>query len=162
MYPPDAAQQVVVRRLNAQRNAVEPRLPQRAQGLPVAGAVGVGLQCDLRVGGHMEPLFHGFQQVRQPLLPQIAGGAAAEIHGVHRVGGRQGGRLRQVGGTAGRHLLQMAQQRGGVGVHFLLAVGQGVEITVGALAFAEGDVQIQTQCLLHDVSCPPSAFVGSW
>ena len=99
----------------------------------------------------MEPLFHGFQQVRQPLLPQIAGGAAAEIHRVHRVSG-----------TAGRHLLQMAQQRGGVGVHFLLAVGQGVEITVGALAFAEGDVQIQTQCLLHDVSCPPSAFVGSW
>ena len=88
----------------------------------------------------MEPLFHGFQQVRQPLLPQIAGGAAAEIHRVH----------------------QMAQQRGGVGVHFLLAVGQGVEIAVGALAFAEGDVQIQAQCLLHDVSCPPSAFVGSW
>ena len=57
---------------------------------------------------------------------------------------------------------RLAHQSGGVSVHFLLAVGQGVEITVGALAFAEGDVQIQTQCLLHDVSCPPSARAGSW
>ena len=141
MYPADAAQKAVVRRLHAQRNAVEARPAQRAQRLPVPGAVGVGLQRDLRAGGHMIALFHGFQQLCQPLFPQIAGGAAAEIH-----------RVRRVGGAARRHLLQMADQGGGIGVHLFLAVRQGVKIAIGALTFAKRDMEVQSQRLFHQAS----------
>ena len=147
MYPADAPQQLVIRRLRAQGNTVKARLTQGPQGLPVLGAVGVGFQGDLRVGGHMIALFHGFQQLYQPFFPQIAGGAAAEVHRIHRVGG-----------APGRHLLQMADQGGGIGVHLLLAVGQGVEVAVGALALAEGDVEIQAQCLFHHAS----SFLSRW
>ena len=96
----------------------------------------------------MIALFHRFQQLRQPLLPQIAGGSAAEIHRVHRLPG-----------AAGRHLLQMADEGGGIGVHLLLAVGQGVEIAIGTLALAEGDMQVQAQCLFHQASSFPVRWI---
>ena len=52
-----------------------------------------------------------------------------------------------VGGGLGSDLLQMAHQGGGVSVHFLLAVGQGVKIAVAAFLPAEGDVDVQPQRL---------------
>ena len=124
----------VVRGLDPQGDAVEARPPQRPEGLPVSGAVGVGLQCDLGVGIDVIVLLYGFQQLRQPLLPQIAGGAAAKVHRVHRM-------LRRLRG----HLDQVALQCRRVGVHAILPPGEGVEVAVGAFGPAEGDVQIQPQ-----------------
>ena len=110
------------------------RPPQRPEGLPVPGAVGVGLQRDLGVGIHVIVLLYGFQQLHQPLLPQIAGGAAAKVHCVHQM-------LRRLRG----HLDQVALQCRRVGVHAILPPGEGVEVAVGAFGPAEGDVQIQPQ-----------------
>ena len=145
---PDGVQQPVIRRLHAQRQTVEPRPAQGAQRLAVAGGVRVGLQRDLRVTGDGTTLHHHAQDAAQPLHAQIAGGAAAEIHRVHPMGLR-----------AGRYLPDMADQRIGVRVHFVLPAGQGVEIAVGALLAAEGDMDIQPQrgFFLFHVSVPAAA-----
>ena len=129
--PADAPQQRVIGGLHPQRQTVEPGPPQGAQCFPVPGAVGISLQRDLRVPDHVVPPLHRLQKPRQPGRPQIAGSAAAEVHRVHL---HPGG--------AGRHLLQMPQQRRRVGVHFFLAVGQRVKIAVGALGLAEWNVDI--------------------
>ena len=141
VYPPDAPQQRVIGGLHPQRQPVESRSPQLPQLAPVAGAVRIGLQRDLRASGHVVPPQHRLQKACQSGHAQIAGGAAAEIHRVHLHTG-----------SAGRHLLQMPHQRRGVGVHLLLAVGQGVKIAVGALGLAERDVDIQPQ---HGPFCGP-------
>ena len=142
VYPPDAPQQGVVGGLHAEGQTVEARPPQLPQLLPVPGAVGIGLQRDLRVPCHVVPPKHRLQDTAKPRRTQIAGRAAAEIHRIHL---HPGG--------AGRYLLQMAQQRRRVGVHLLLAVGQRVEVAIGALGLAEGDVDIQPQ---RGLSLPPA------
>ena len=73
----------------------------------------------------------------QALLSQPGGGAAAEVDGVHLMGGGVGGDLRQ-----------LAAQDGDIAVHLPLAVGQGVEVAVDALALAEGDMDIQPKGLV--------------
>ena len=132
--PADGLQFLIAGGLHPQGDAVEPRPPQGPEGLPVSGRIRVGLKGDLRVLSHMVPLFDDLQDFAQPLFPQIAGGAAAEIHGVHRVGGRQGGRLRQ-----------MDAEGVGISVHAALAAGQGVKIAVNAFSFTEGNMDIQPQ-----------------
>ena len=144
----DGAKQAVIRRLNAQRYPVEARPTQRTQGLDVTGGVRVGLQRDLGVAGHRAALAEGPQQLCQAVRSQIAGGTAAEVHRVH-----------PMGSSAGRDLLDMAQQGGGIGVHLLLAAGQRVKVAVGAFLAAEGDVDIEPErgfFFLH-ISVPEAA-----
>ena len=132
--PAQPPQGLVIRGLHPQGDAVEARPAQGPQSPPVPGAVGVGLQGDLRPVPDPALLLHGFQQGNKPLVAQIAGGAAAEIDGVHPVVLHLGGHLGDVPG-----------QGRGIGVHLLLAMGQGVKIAIGALGLAEGNVQIQAQ-----------------
>ena len=132
--PAQPPQGLVVRGLHPQGDAVEARPAQGPQSPPVPGAVGVGLQGDLRPVPDPALLLHGFQQGNKPLVAQIAGGAAAEIDGVHPVVLHLGGHLGDVPG-----------QGRGIGVHLFLAMGQGVKIAIGALGLAEGNVQIQAQ-----------------
>ena len=120
-------------RLHAQGQAVEARLPQALQGLQIH-AVRVGLQGDLRPLLHGKQLLNGRQQLPQPLVPVKAGGAAAEVDGVH------GNPLGQ-----GRGLRQMGQQRLLVVIHPVLPAGQGVKVTVVALAAAEGYMNVNAQ-----------------
>ena len=134
--PAQRAQHTVVRRLHPQGQPVHPGPAQGAEGPPVPGAVRVGLQGDLRVPGQAVVLFYGFEDLPQPLLPQIGRGAAAQVHAVHGVGGGPLGDLRQ-----------LAAEGGDVAVHPVLGPGQGVEVAVDALALAEGDVDIQAQGL---------------
>ena len=79
---------------------------------------------------------NGFQNLHQPPFSQVAGGAAAEIDGVHRVPGGKGSRLRQVGAEGVR-----------VVAHAALVPGQGVEVAVDAFLLAEGNVDVQPQGL---------------
>ena len=138
MYPPDLAEQGIVGGLDAEGDAVEACAAQRAQRFPIPCAVGVALHGDLRVGGEAVALFHGFQKGSEPRCPQIRGGAAAKIHRVHRHAA-----------AAGCHLFQVAGEGGAVSVHVGFAACQGVEVAVGALLLAEGDVEIETQCVVH-------------
>ena len=128
--------------LHAQGQPVESGFPESPQGLPVAGGVGVGLQSDLRVLGNLVFFQNELQNFHQPLFPQIAGGAAAEVDGVHQMAGGKGGGLRQMG-TEGI----------GVFVHAAFTAGQGVEVAIGAFVFAEGNMDIEPQGLpggFHD------------
>ena len=74
------------------------------------------------------------QNLPQAFFPVVRGGAAAEVDGVHRPALQQ----REKG-------LDVGQQSPLVAVHQLLLAGQGVEVAVVALAFAEGDVDIDTE-----------------
>ena len=136
MDPADLPELGVVRRLHTERDPVEPRLAESPQGPPVPGGVGVGLQGDLGVLRHMVALVDAFQNLPQPLLPQEGGRAAAEVDRVHAVLRRLRGGLRQVG-----------EEGLAVGVHPLLAAGEGVEIAVAALLAAEGDMDVKPQGL---------------
>ena len=131
--PAQPPQGLVVRGLHPQGDAVEAPLPEGSCHFGGDGD-GVGLQGDLRPVPDPALLLHGFQQGNKPLVAQIAGGAAAEIDGVHPVVLHLGGHLGDVPG-----------QGRGIGVHLFLAMGQGVKIAIGALGLAEGNVQIQAQ-----------------
>ncbi len=115
---------------------LKPASPQGAQFLPVPGGVRVGLQGDLRLLVQAVLLLDGFEQPDEPLGPQIAGRAAAEVHRVHLVSGGKGGGLRQMGA-----------QRVGVVVHPVLTAGERVKVAVGALMLAEGDMDVKPQRL---------------
>ena len=82
VQPPQGPQLPFHRRLHPQGEAVEPRLAQGAQLLPPHRA-GVCLQGDLRPGVQLETAPQLCQHPRQ-LPPEQAGGASAEIDGVHR------------------------------------------------------------------------------
>ena len=143
---PDGAEQLVVRRLDAQRDAVEAGTAQGAEGLDIAGGVGIRLQRDLRRRRHVEAFAEGAEELGETAAAQIAGGAAAEVDGIDAVGG-----------GAGSDLLHVAEEGSGVIVHLRLAVGQGVEVAVGALLAAEGDMDVQPQggsfSLHHSRTC---------
>ena len=118
------------------------RQPVKAPGAELgkhfqADAVRVGLQGDFRVPVQLIIFLHRRQQGQQAFFSEQAGGAAAEIHGIHRA----------VGG-AGR-LLQVGQQGVLIGVHLLLPARQRVKITVRAFRAAEGNVQIKPQLVSH-------------
>ena len=134
MHSADGAQLFIAGGLHPKGYAVESAAPQGAQSLPVPGGVRVRLKGDFRISGNMIALLHRFQNFAQPLFPKIAGCAAAKINRIDRVGGR-----------VGRRLCQMGAQRIRIGIHTVLRMGQGIEITVNALRFAKGNVQIQAQ-----------------
>ena len=119
--PAQGAQLAVVGGLDPQAQPVHPRPPQGAQRPPVPGAVRVGLHGDLRVTGQAVVSADGFQNLPQTPRPQAGGGAG---------------------------LRQLEAEGGDVAVHLVLRPRQGVEVAVDALAFAEGDVDIQSQGLV--------------
>ena len=119
--------------LHPQRQAVDPRLPQAAQGTQVH-AVRVCLHRDLCVLLHLKKLAQGGEQLLDAPGPVPAGGAPAEIDGVYRDALGQGRSLPDVG-----------QQRLLIGVHPVLPPRQGVEVAVVALAPAEGDMDVNAQ-----------------
>ena len=123
--------------LHPKGQAVDARLPQGAQGAQVH-AVRVALHGDLRVLLDLKQLVEGGQQLLQPLGSVKAGGAAAEVDAVHRDALGQGSRLPQMG-----------QQGLLIVVHPALTPGQGVKITVVALAAAEWNVDVDTKLVPH-------------
>ena len=89
-------QQLVVIRLHPQAHPVEALAPETAQEL-VRNGVGVGIKGDLRVGGHVEAAADGGHNGSHAVGTEKAGGAAAEVDGVHLVAGSQGARFLDVG-----------------------------------------------------------------
>ena len=79
----DGAQLPLLGGLHPHGQAVHPRLAQNAQGLQVH-AVRVALHGDLRVLLHLKQLGQVGEQLLDALGPVVAGGAAAEVDGVHR------------------------------------------------------------------------------
>ena len=76
--------------------------PVKALGLqpvqqPVGDGIRVGLKGDLRVVGHIKVPPQGGQNDGQGVGAVIAGGAAAEVDGVHPVAGTQGPCLLDMG-----------------------------------------------------------------
>ena len=90
-----ALEDLVVIALDAQGGPVEALGPEPAQEL-VRDGVGVSLEGDLGIGGHVKVLAHRRQDGGQALLTEIAGGAAAEVDGVHPMLRSQWARLLDV------------------------------------------------------------------
>ncbi len=95
---------------------------------------GVGLQGDLRSGGQGKALAHRLENQPQALRSQQTGGASAEI---------DRGKLpvRQLLPPGGEGIYH----GGDIGVHAPGGVGAGVEIAVGTLAVAKGNVYVKAQ-----------------
>ena len=127
-------QHVVVVVLDAQAHPVEALRPHPVEKL-VGDGIGVGLEGDLRVHGHVKISPDGGHDDGNGVPAEVAGGAAAEVDGVHPVAGGQGAGLLDVGA----HGVQIAVHQA------VVLAGQGVEITVLAFALAEGNVDINAQ-----------------
>ena len=142
----------VVGGLHPQGQAVEPCPPEGPEGLPVPGGVRIGLQGDFRPPGDGIAFQNGFQDFDQPFFPQIAGGSAAEINGVHQIPGGKGGHFRQMD-LEGVYVI----------VHPGLRPRQGVEVAVCAFFCTEGNVDVQPQRLFvrfHDGFLPDGTVLG--
>ena len=136
MDPPQNLQGLVIVGLDANGNPVEAGLNQPPHSLFRDG-VRIRLQGHLGGFGDVKGLGDGTKHRPEPLHAEIAGGAAAKIHGVHDIFGRSGAALLDVGGQR-RHILIHQFRR-----H--IALGQGVKITVLALAAAKGHMDINPQ-----------------
>ena len=160
--PVDGPQLLVAGGLGPQGEPVHPRPAEPPEHLYVH-AVRVGLHGHLSLPAHVKPLLYRPHQFGDPFFPVKAGGAAAEIDGVHLIPLGKGCRL-----------LDMGQQGLLIVVHPVLPPRQGVEVAVVALAAAEGDVDVNTQLFRHrgaprslvskiDIipSCPPSLKAGN-
>ena len=132
----DELQQVVVGGLHPHGQPGDALRAQQLQVL-VGHAVGVALHSDLGVQPDIAVALEHIEDLHQVLGAVIAGGAAAEVDRVHLVVADPPGRLRQMG-----------DQRPVIVGHLLLASGQGIEVTVAALAGAEGDMNIDAQTWL--------------
>ena len=135
MGTPQGFELGVVVGLDADGDAVEPRPAKLFQGLGIDG-IGVCLQGDLGVLGQAEAPVDLGEDADEPLVAEEAGGAAAEVDGVHLIAHHPLGALADVG----EHRLEVEVH--GLAVH---AAAQGVEVTVFALAPAEGHVDIDAQ-----------------
>ena len=142
----DELEEVIVRCLHADREAVDALLAQQPHGVE-ADAVGVTLHGDLRVEAHVAIELQLVKEVDDPVCPVVARGAAAEIDRVHLV---------LTDGMAG--LVDMLQQRLMVFGHARVAAGERIEIAVAALAGAEGDMDIDSQFWSHVQS--PTVWIG--
>ena len=131
---PRGAQLAVVGGLHPQREAVEARVAQCAQGVPVPRALGVCLRRDFRVRRDGVVPRHNVQQRGKARRAEVARRSSAEVD-----------RVRDVLRRHGRGASERRRQRGGVAVHVRLAVREGVEVAVGALRLAERYVDVQAQ-----------------
>ena len=130
----ERAQFAVVKRLCAERNAVEASAAQQPQRAGVLRTVGIRLEGDLRIAGERIVRPNRFKQLREPPCTKQARRAAAEVDGIDRV--RRSARCA---------LRKLPLQRGAVGVHLLLAARKGVEVAVNALAFTKRDMKIKSE-----------------
>ena len=127
-------QHFVVVVLDPQAHPVEALSPEPPEQL-VGDGIRVGFKGNFRIAGHVEIFPHGGKNGRQAVAPQIAGGAAAEVHGIDLVAGGQLSRL-----------FDMGADGVDVGVHPLVVLaGQGIEIAILALAAAKGDMHINAK-----------------
>ncbi|MNF68715.1 hypothetical protein D3C84_505800 [compost metagenome] len=120
--------------LHADRQAVDAQRPVVAE-LGLLEGAGVGFQGDFDIAGEGYAPFHAFEQTAQGLGREQAGGAAAEEDRAQRPAMHSGQVLVEVG-EQGVDVLLFRQRRPG---------GVGVEVAVGALLHAPGDVDIQRQ-----------------
>ena len=134
--PADELEQIVVGGLHAHGKPGDTLGAQQLQIL-VGHAVGVALHGDLSVQPDVAVALEHIEDLHQVLGPVIAGGAAAEVDRVHLVVADPPGRLRQMG-----------DQCPVIVGHLLLASGQGIEVTIAALAGAEGYMNIDAQTWL--------------
>ena len=125
---------IVVVVLDAHAHPVEALSPHPVQQL-VGDGIGVALEGDLRVGGHIEVSADGGHDDGDGVAAEVAGGAAAEVDGIHPVAGGQGAGLLDVGADG----VQIAVHQG------VILAGHGVEVAVIALAPAEGHMDIDAQ-----------------
>ena len=124
----------VVIRLNAQAHPVEALGPEPVEQL-VGNGVGIAFKGDLGVVVHVEIPADGGQDDGKTVGPKEAGGAAAEVDGVHLIAGGQGTGLLDVGADG----IQIA-------VHQLVILaGQRVEVAILALTPAEGHMNVQAK-----------------
>ncbi|MNZ48643.1 hypothetical protein D3C78_663910 [compost metagenome] len=120
--------------LHADGQAIDAELAVGGE-LGLFEGAGVGFEGDLDVAGEGHPLLDAVQQPADGIGAEQAGGAAAE---------EDGGQLAAV--DVAQVLLQVIEQ--GIYVGFFRQLGAGgvrVEVAVGALAHAPGDMDVQSQ-----------------
>ncbi|MND87682.1 hypothetical protein D3C80_796890 [compost metagenome] len=120
--------------LHADGQAIDAELAVGGE-LGLLEGAGVGFEGDLDVAGEGHPLLDAVQQPADGIGAEQAGGAAAE---------EDGGQLAAV--DVAQVLLQVIEQ--GIYVGFFRQLGAGgvrVEVAVGALAHAPGDMDVQRQ-----------------
>ena len=134
----DGFQNSIVAALHAQADPVKAFAVQPTQKLGVDG-IGVGLKGDLRVAGHVKGAADGGQNSGHALCTEKAGGAAAEIDGVHPVAGGQGAGLPDVIANG----IQIAVMELGV------QLCHGVKVAVMALTATKGNMDVDPKgCFL--------------
>ena len=120
--------------LDAHAHPVEALRPHPVEEF-IGDGVGIALEGDLRLRGNVEIPPQSGHDDGNGVAAEVAGGAAAEVDGVHPVAGSQGAGLLDVGADS----VQIAVHQG------VVLAGHGVEVAVGALTLAEGHVDVNTQ-----------------
>ena len=130
----DLVQNFVVIALNAQADPVKTLAAQLTQQLR-CDRIGIGLKGDLCVVGNIKAPAYGGQNGCQSVSTKEGGRAAAKIHRIHKIPGRQSAGLFDVGADS----IQITVEKSGI------LGGDGVEITVLTFAPAKRNVDIDPQ-----------------
>ena len=95
---------------------------------------GIGFYCRFGVDEHLKIAVNAVHELKHELFGHDAGSTSAYVYGIHREGGCRRG-------------IVLHLQKHGVDVTAVIVViGHRIKVTVRALAFAKGHVQVKSEC----------------